>query len=79
MKRWINNWYERTVFVNQVDDIWTAGLVDMSPFPRSNKGYKYLLIVIDAFSKYDWIVPLKTKTGREVAGVSETVPRYYSS
>ena len=39
----------------------------MSPFSRSNKGYKHQLIVIDAFSKYGWIVPLKTKTGKEVA------------
>ena len=34
---------------------------------RRNKGYKYLLTVIDAFSKYGWIVPLETKTGKEVA------------
>ena len=51
---------KRTVFAKQVDDIWTADLVDMSPFSRSNKGYKYLLTVIDVFSKYGWIVPLKT-------------------
>ena len=57
----------RTVFAKQVDDIWTADLVDMSSFSRSDKGYKYLLTVIDAFSKYGWIVPLKTKTGKEVA------------
>ena len=58
---------KRTVFAKQVDDIWTADLIDISPFPRSNKGYKYLLTVIDVFSKYGWIVPLKTKTGKEVA------------
>ena len=58
---------KRTVFAKQVDDIWTADLIDMSSFSRSNKGYKYLLTVIDVFSKYDWIVPLKTKTGKEVA------------
>ena len=57
----------RTVFAKQVDDIWTADLVDMSPFSRSNKGYKYLLRVIDVFSKYGWIVTLKIKTGKEVA------------
>ena len=34
---------------------------------RSNSGYRYLLTVIDVFSKYAWIVPLKTKTGKEVA------------
>ena len=39
----------------------------MSAFSRSNKFYKYLLTVIDVFSKYGWIVPLKTKTGKEVA------------
>ena len=55
---------KRTVFAKQVEDIWTADLVDMSPFSSSNKGYKYLLTVIDVFSKYGWIVPLKTKTGK---------------
>ena len=39
----------------------------MSSFSRSNKGCKYLLTVIDVFSKNGWIVPLKTKTGKEVA------------
>ena len=39
----------------------------MSAFSRSKKGYKYFLTVIDVFSKYGWIVPLKTKTGKEVA------------
>ena len=58
---------KRSVFAKQVDDIWAADLVDMSPFFRSNKGYIYLLTVIDVYSKYGWIVPLKTKTGKEVA------------
>jgi hypothetical protein len=58
---------KRTVFSKQVDDIWTADLVDMQPFSKDNKGYKYLLTVIDVFSKYGRIIPLKTKTGKEVA------------
>ena len=58
---------KRSVFAKQVDDIWTVDLVDMSPFCKSHKGYKYLLTVIDVFSKYGRIVPLKTKTGKEVA------------
>ena len=58
---------KRTVFAKQVDDIWTADLVDMSPFSSSNKGYKYLLTVVDVSSKYGWIVSLKTKTDKEVA------------
>ena len=39
----------------------------MSSFSRSNKGCKYPLTVIDVFSKYGWIVPLKPKTGKQVA------------
>ena len=58
---------KRTVCARYVDDIWTADLVGMSSFSRSHKGFKYLLTVIDVFSNYGWIVPLKTKTGKEVA------------
>ena len=52
---------KRSVFAKQVGDIWVADLVDMSPFFRSNKGYKYLLTVIDVYSKYGWIVSSKNK------------------
>ena len=58
---------KRSVCAKEVDYIWTAHLVDMSPYSISNSGYKYLLTVIDVFSKYGWIVTLKTKTGKEVA------------
>ena len=58
---------KRAVFTKQVYDIWTADLIDMSSFSRTNKGYKYLLTVIDVLSKYSCIVSSKTKTGIEVA------------
>ena len=58
---------KRKVFASGVDAIWTADLVDMQSFSRSNKGYKYILMIIDVFSKFGWAVPLKTKTGPEVA------------
>ena len=62
------HYQKRSEFAKQVDDIWIADLVDMSPYSRSNSGYKYLLTVIDVFSKYRlYIVPLKNKTGKEVA------------
>ena len=51
---------KRHVFTKQI-------LVDMSSFSRSNEGYKFLLTVIDVYRKYGWIVPLKSKTGKEVA------------
>ena len=58
---------KRIVYARGVDKIWAADLVDMKAFAQENKGVKYLLTVLDVFSKYGWIVPLKTKTGVEVA------------
>ena len=49
------------------DEIWAADLIDMQAFSKDNNGIKYLLTVIDIFSKFVWIVPLKQKTGQEVA------------
>ena len=43
---------KRTVFAKEVNDLGAADLVDMSSFSRSNNGYKYLLTVVDVFSKY---------------------------
>ena len=39
----------------------------MQAFSKDNNEIKYLLNIIDIFSKFDWIVPLKRKTGQEVA------------
>ena len=39
----------------------------MQAFSKDNNGIKYLLTVIDIFSKFVWIIPLNPKTGQEVA------------
>ena len=38
----------------------------MQQFSKWNKGYRYLLMVLDVFSKYGWIVPLKDKKGETI-------------
>ena len=58
---------KRRVFTPGVDAIWAVDTADISKFSRSNKGYKYLLCVIDTFSKYSYLIPMKTKTGKETA------------
>ena len=44
----------RQVFAKEIDDIWAADLVDMTSFSRSNRDYKFLLTVIDVYSKYNF-------------------------
>ncbi|XP_065645837.1 uncharacterized protein LOC136076292 [Hydra vulgaris] len=63
----IKHFRKRKVIVNGIDEIWAADLVDMQSFSKFNDGIKYLLMVIDVFSKYGWIFPLKSKTGVDVA------------
>ena len=48
-------------------------LLDMSKFSNKNKGYKWVLMVVEIFTRYAWAVPLKTKRTSEVASALETV------
>lgn len=59
--------------VQGVDDTWTADLVDTSAFAKDNKGVKFLLSIIDVFSKYGWLVPLSDKKGVTVNQAFATV------
>ena len=51
--------------MNSIDEICADDLIDMRAFSKHNNGIKYLLTVIDIFSKFVWIVPLKRKMGRK--------------
>ena len=63
----------RVLVVNGIDRIWAADLADMQAFAKFNRGVKYLLAVIDVFSKYGWLIPLKDKTGKSVASALKTI------
>ena len=56
-----------------VDKIWTADLVEIQKYSKWNKGVKYLLTVIDVFSKYGWIEPLKDKKTESVSSAFEHI------
>ena len=61
------NFPQRRVVVKHIDNTWCSDLVEMQKFSKWNKGYRYLLMVLDVFSKYGWIMPLKDKKGESVA------------
>ena len=64
---------KRKVYVKGIDEIFAADLVDMQAFSEFNG---ILLTVIDVFSRYGWMVPLKTKTGLEVASALKKIFQY---
>ena len=48
--------------VYHIDDTWSLDILDLKDYgPENNRGYRYVLVVIDNFSKYDWTLPLKNK------------------
>ena len=45
------------------DNIWGADFADMQLISKYNKGICLLFCVIDIFSKYAWVIPLKHRKG----------------
>lgn len=61
------NFKRRRVIMKGIDDLWQADLVEMGNYSTVNKGYKYLMTVIDTFSKYAWAEPTKSKNAADVS------------
>ena len=55
------------------DNIWGVDLADMQLISKHNKGIRYLLCVIDLFSKYAWVVPLKYKKGVSIVNAFQSI------
>ncbi|PFX12177.1 putative uncharacterized transposon-derived protein F54H12.3 [Stylophora pistillata] len=65
----------RPVLVFNKDEHWVADLIEVQKLARENKGYRFILTVIDVLSKHAWAEPLKRKTGKEVTEAFQRVLR----
>ena len=66
-KRPRKNYPTNKIVYDFVDEIWSIDLADFSDYKTSNnKGYRYIFIVIDNFSKYLWAMPLKNKYSQTI-------------
>lgn len=61
------------ILVSNIDEQWEADLMDMSWLQSTNSGVKYLLAVIDVFSKYAWVIPLKNKSANSLIEAINTI------
>ena len=59
------------IVVTGIDDQRSVDVMDMVKFSEYNTGVSYVLVVIDAFSKYLWLRPFKDKKGVTVAAALE--------
>ena len=69
----IRKFNKRKVYSSFKDNIWVADLADMQLLSKFNKGIKDLLCVIDLFSKYAFVVPLKDKKGISIVNAFQSI------
>ena len=60
--------------VYQVDDFWSLDILDLKDYgPENNRGYRYVLVTIDNFSKFGWTIPLKNKNAQTIKDSFENI------
>ena len=59
----IRTFNKRKVESPFIDNIWLADLADMQLISKFNERFRFLLCVIDIYTKYAWVIPLKDKKG----------------
>ena len=75
----IRKFKKRKVYSAFKDNIWAADLADMQLLSRYNKGIRFFLCVIDIFSKYAWVVPLKDKKGISIVKAFQIILKQLNS
>lgn len=60
------NFSRRRTIIKGLDDLWQMDLGQLDKLATSNEGFKYILVVIDCFSKFVWARAVRRKTGEEV-------------
>ena len=69
----IRKFNKRKVYSSFKDNIWGVDLADMQLLSKFNKGIRFLLCVIDIFSKYTFVVPLKDKKGVSIVNAFQSI------
>ena len=69
----LENLKKREVYSGFKDNFWGADLADMQLIDKFNKGFRFLLCVVDIFSKYAWVVPLKDKKGISIVNAFQKI------
>jgi len=82
MHRPVRKRFPRNAYtVNNIDDVWEIDIMDLSSVKKYNDNHRYLLQVIEVFSKYLHSIPLRTKTERSHIGtrIYITGPEIYQT
>lgn len=67
------NFRRNRVVVSGIDDQWDADLADLSRYDKENEKMKYLLLVIDIFSRYAWAQPIPNKEATTIVNAFDEI------
>ena len=57
-----------------IDDFWSLNILDLKDFcPENNRGYRFVLVIIDNFSKYCWTVTIRNENSITIKNSSEKI------
>ena len=84
VKEWLTKWDPYTLYrqnrrrfprlqikVKGPRRILSVDLADFQQLAKHNNGYRFAIVAVDAFSRYGWLIPIRQKTGNEVARALE--------
>ena len=74
----IKKFEKRKVYSQFKDNIWGLDLADMQSLSKKNKSIKYLLCVIDLYSKYAFVIPLKDKKGITILNALDKIIKQHN-
>ena len=68
------NYVTNKTDVYNIDDIWSLDILDLKDYDlKNNRGYRYVLVVIDNFSKFGWTVPIRNKNAQLIKDSFENI------
>ena len=69
----VYKFFDKTTTGSGIKSILGTDLADMQLISKFNKGFRFLLCVIDIFSKYAWFAPLKDKKGVSIVNAFQSI------
>ena len=69
----IGTFNKRKIHSPFIDNIWGADLADKQLISKFNKGFRFLLCVIDICSKYAWVITSKDQKGTAIPNAFQNI------
>ena len=64
---------DEKLYVGGIDYQWEGDSADMQHLAKQNNNKKYLLCVIDVFSKFSWVIPIQNKMGKTLIKAFQSI------